>query len=357
MKVSKIVLGFMISVFLLGISLQAKADSLGFSVSPIFPKNQIAGDSNYYNLKMNAGESQIIKINLTNTSDSEVKLKALVSPVTTNANGIVEYVPNNIKADPSLKYNMHNLVEIPADISLPAKTSKIIDVKVNMPGEGFEGIIAGGIVFKNENQEKAAKNDKGVSLKNEYQYAVGLLIRQSETKIAPNVLFHDIKVEQNDTSQKNTVAVNIQNDKATYVNQMVVKAKIVKTNDPNIKMEYQSNGMQMAPNSNFSPSINLDKLKNNQGIVKGGEYKVDMDVYSEEDANGIYKNGSKSYKYHWNTAKTFQIEQANIEPVAVETKVAVPADKNNTWLVGLFAGILAILLAGGGYFGYKKWRS
>mgnify|MGYP002233236536 FL=1 len=47
-----------------------------------------------------------------------------IASATTNINGVVEYSPNKIKADSTLKYNLVDYASIPKEVSLQPNSSQ-----------------------------------------------------------------------------------------------------------------------------------------------------------------------------------------------------------------------------------------
>ena len=149
MKIYQKVLLFIATIFTLGtVSKEVHANEFNFSVNPVLPENQI-GESGYFNLQMSPGQSQTLTISLKNTTDKTVVVEEEIASATTNINGVVEYSPNKIKADSTLKYNLVDYASIPKEVSLPPNSSQQVKVSVTMPKENFNGVIAGGITFKN----------------------------------------------------------------------------------------------------------------------------------------------------------------------------------------------------------------
>ena len=148
MKIYQKVLLFIATIFTLGtVSKEVHANEFNFSVNPVLPENQI-GESGYFNLQMSPGQSQTLTITLKNTTDKTVVVEEEIASATTNINGVVEYSPNKIKADSTLKYNLVDYASIPKEVSLQPNSSQQVKVSVTMPKENFNGVIAGGITFK-----------------------------------------------------------------------------------------------------------------------------------------------------------------------------------------------------------------
>ena len=335
-------LGFLIC-FALCLAKPAFANQFNFSVKPNLPENQI-GQTGYYNLLMKSGQKQIVTVDLSNATDKMVTVEAAVASATTNSNGVVEYSPNAIKSDESLKYNLVDFVKLPKEISLAPKSTKNVEIQVEMPSNATSGTIAGGLTFKQKSSEIADKKDdkkQGLSIQNNYAYVVGFLMSQSETKIAPELNLTTVKAGQ--INYRNMILANLQNPKMAYLNQMQVEANVTGLTDASLSYTQNREMLQMAPNTNFDyglPTGDGQKLQ-------AGKYRLTMTVYGQKDPNGQYKAKDSSGKennflYRWQFTRDFEIsgEQAK----ALNAK-DVTIKKDNSWIWWLIlAAILLILL-------------
>ena len=118
----------MVTVMMMGgLGQVVRANEFNFSVTPILPENQI-GKSGYFNLKMAPGQSQELTLTLTNSTERTVVVEETIASATTNINGVIEYSPNDIKHDKTLKYNITDYAKIPAEITLAPNSSQQVKV-------------------------------------------------------------------------------------------------------------------------------------------------------------------------------------------------------------------------------------
>ena len=154
MKIYQKVLLFIATIFTLGtVSKEVHANEFNFSVNPVLPENQI-GESGYFNLQMSPGQSQTLTITLKNTTDKTVVVEEEIASATTNINGVVEYSPNKIKTDSTLKYNLVDYASIPKEVSLKPNSSQQVKVSVTMPKENFNGVLLVELLLKRRTQRK-----------------------------------------------------------------------------------------------------------------------------------------------------------------------------------------------------------
>ncbi|HEY0222770.1 MAG TPA: DUF3324 domain-containing protein [Lactovum miscens] len=318
MKKNKFFLFFVFLICIIGGGSRVTADSLGFTVAPIFPSNQRATSLGYYDLILSHGETENLQVRLSNATNKSIVVDDYVSSATTAINGAITYSPTGKTADSSLIYNMKDYVSLPEKTRIPSNSSVTVNISIRMPSSLFSGVMAGGLTFK---QESAATKDSksGVSLTNEYQYVIALLMRQNEITVDPDLHFN--KVEPGQVNARNVINVNFQNTAMAFLNNMNVHATVVKKDNPNIKYSYDNANMAMAPNSNFDLPIPVSIV----GIVsqnqyskplQPGTYKISMTVNGQKNNSGPYSaivdGKSQTYQYQWTYDGSFIItaEQA-----------------------------------------------
>lgn len=324
------------------------ANQLTFSVTPVLPDNQIDKTDGFFNLKLDQGASEDLVLHYANNTKQPIEVSANVASATTNQNGVVEYGPNTIKPDVSLKYNMKDLVNVPDEVALNPGETKGVSVHVTMPNEQVPGIIAGGLTFSDKAADKAneATKSKGTSIKNIYSFQLGLLMRESTdaSYSDPVILKDGLKlhaVKPTQVNYRNVIAANLQNPDSIYLNNFAVDAKVMKANKSKVLYESKNNNMQMAPNTNFDYSVPLGDGTR----MKPGKYKLDLTAYADKDNAGTFKTamfGEKTdYRYSWHFTKTFIIAGATAKRL---NKQDVTIKPFNWLLAAVIAAVIALLL-------------
>lgn len=329
-------------LFLLNVlPINATASEFKFAVVPKIPENQIDKTKTYFDLKIIPGAEQALEVELRNDTDKEVTVEMGISSATTNLNGVVEYTPNEKKIDSSLKYDMKDFVEAPSETKLSAKGKATVKIHIKMPKEKFDGVLAGGITFseKQEGQkEKTGTSGSGMAIDNNYSYVVALLVRQNENEVTPELLLKDVFAAQ--VNARNVINANLQNPKATYINQLKLTAEITKKGESDVLYSTKGEGMQMAPNSNFNYPVPL------QGEpLKAGEYHMKIVAYGVKNEDGTYKvknaEGKEiAFRYQWILEKDFSISGAEAKKYNDQD---VSIKKDNSWLY-VIIGLLLLLL-------------
>lgn len=325
------------------------ASEFNFAVTPITPKNQIDQDNTYFDLLLSPNQTSEANVNLRNDTDKEVKVGISLNTATTNSNVVVEYGHNDLPRDKSLEYDLKDYVQYPESITLKPKSEQTVPFKIKMPDKAFNGVIAGGITFKEEGRNETKSSDKqGLSIENEYSYVVALLMRQNEKEVQPNLLLHDVKPGQ--INARNTILASLQNDQKTYINQVAVNAQITKKGSDKVLYKEEKDDLQIAPNSSFSFPISLKEQ-----ALEPGDYQLAMTVSGNENPKGAFtqKNGDKTnhFEHQWTFKKAFRIDGKTAKEL---NEKDVTLKQDNTWLY-ILIGILILLVVNGLIIGLI-WR-
>lgn len=320
------------------------ANEFSFGVTPLIPENQIDKDKTYFDLRFDPGQKETVYVQLQNDLDREVKVDVSLSPAFTNSNVIVEYSKANAARDQSLKYDLSKLVEAPPQVALAPHSAVKVPFAIQMPDTGFKGVIAGGITFKEEQDENKPTKDssqgKGLAIENEYSYVVALLMRQNTEEVAPNLQLHEVKPSQ--LNARNVIMANIQNDRMTYINQVTVDAEITEKGASQVLYQDHKDTLQIAPNTNFDFPVPLKGE-----ALQPGDYHIKLIVNGNKNPAGTYTRGKDAegkdihFLNQWVMEKDFTItgdvaDELNAKDVTIKP--------DNTWLF-LLIGLILLLMA------------
>ncbi|MEG2503711.1 MAG: DUF916 domain-containing protein, partial [Carnobacterium sp.] len=199
------------------------------SVSTNIPDNQIDKNQTYFDLLMEPGKEQELEVVLRNNTDKEVTMLADVNTAITNDNGVVDYSWNvasgleqakinnkdeantkidlkSIGYDSTLKQPLSEMASIDKEIKIPAKSQVIAKVKVKMPDEQIDGVIAGGIYLtQKEDTSSDEGKSQGVQIKNKFVYVVGIQIRQNAdiSSLVPDMKLDPKKIVPTQINHRN----------------------------------------------------------------------------------------------------------------------------------------------------------
>ncbi|MDR4139246.1 WxL protein peptidoglycan domain-containing protein, partial [Bacillus cereus] len=118
-------------------------------------------------------------------------------------NGITDYSVVNPEFDTTLKTPFSKIAKVQKETKIPAKSTVVVNVNIEMPTESYDGVILGGLYFKEKEDEEDKKKSEGVQIKNKYAYAIGVVLRA-----------------------RNVVTANLQNIKPAMLKNLSVDAKV-----------------------------------------------------------------------------------------------------------------------------------
>ncbi|EDO1145911.1 DUF3324 domain-containing protein [Listeria innocua] len=298
------------------------AEGNSFSVKAILPANQ-ASSVTYFDLQMEPKQKQKLDVEITNQSKEQMTINCVANTAITNEMGYVDYSIPKTKPDETLKYPFVDITEVSdSEITLEPNETKIWSVNIQMPEESYDGIILGGLHFKEktkEKTEKETKQEKEVQIKNEYAYVIGVKLTEKTTIVKPELALNQIKAGSR--NYRNVVEINLQNTKATLVGGLAVDAKIYKQGSEKVLHEAKRTDLSMAPNSNFNYSVNWENQE-----LKPGKYKLHLVAKNKDD------------KWEWTKDFTISSDEAK-----KANDKALGLEKDYTWLY-ITGGILLLLI-------------
>ncbi|CAD5896366.1 C-terminal membrane anchored cell surface protein [Carnobacterium maltaromaticum] len=303
----------------------SQASQLNFSVTPILPENQKDKDKSYFDLQVEKAKEQELTVKLKNGTDKNVTVDTSINRATTNLNGVVEYGKTKDKKDASLVYNIEDFIEITEpEIDIPAHEEKQLILKVKGIPEVFDGILVGGLTFKEKQEEEDTKEDtsQGLAIANEYAYVVGIVLHGENEDIPSDIKLTNAEAAQ--VNARNVINASLQNPKPKYLSNLSIDAVVTKKGSKDVLYSSKKKDMQMAPNSNFSYPIPLEGE-----ALKSGEYNVSMNIKSVND--------------QWELSKDFTIDKETADSL---NEKDVTIKKNDTWIyVVIGFSLLMIALA------------
>ncbi|HHQ0975828.1 TPA: DUF916 and DUF3324 domain-containing protein [Listeria innocua] len=298
------------------------AEDNSFSVKAILPANQ-ASSVTYFDLQMEPKQKQKLDVEITNQSKEQMTINCVANTAITNEMGYVDYSIPKTKPDETLKYPFADITEVSdSEITLEPNETKIWSVNIQMPEESYDGIILGGLHFKEktkEKTEKETKQEKEVQIKNEYAYVIGVKLTEKTTIVKPELALNQIKAGSR--NYRNVVEINLQNTKATLVGGLAVDAKIYKQGSEKVLHESKRTDLSMAPNSNFNYSVDWENQE-----LKPGKYKLHLVAKNKDD------------KWEWTKDFTISSDEAK-----KANDKALGLEKDYTWLY-ITGGILLLLI-------------
>jgi len=305
----------------------AQTPTVNYSVSPEMADNQIDKTVGYYDLKVTPGQKEAIKFKINNLDTQSHTYTISVNRANTNSNGVVDYGNHGTPMESNLKYDIEKMATYPKTATVPAKSSKEITINLNLPAGKFSGELLGGILV-DENDQVSNKKTKGVTLKNKYQFVLGIQLQQNTDLIRPNLKL--LKAYESSNNGQIFVNAKIDNDAPTLNKNVSIDAKISPENSSKVVLETNKQNMSIAPNTYFNYPVNVNSLTgtNQNRRLKPGTYTMYLDIKANNGRN------------LWNLQRNFTISRAQNKKV----NKAVPS-RSHTKLY-LIAAIVVLLIIG-----------
>ncbi|WP_125607488.1 DUF916 and DUF3324 domain-containing protein [Lapidilactobacillus bayanensis] len=258
--------GLFLIVTLLMTGLLLKTDQVAakasLTISTVTSAHQIDSKKSYFYLAVKPNTEEQLTVNLTNQSAKDITVTPSLVSATTSENGTINYQTTQAKADSTLKYQLPDLATLPDKIVIPANSLKKVTIKLALPQQSFTGILAGALRFT----EVADQPVQQKGIHNTVAYTIAVILREDNKVVVPELNL--LKISAKNSRGKQIMTEVIQNPVANYLFNLSLKTQIYSKKTKQKVFENQQNGLQMAPNSHFTNSINL------QNKLAAGEYRV-----------------------------------------------------------------------------------
>ena len=257
----------------------------GFTYEIVYPENQKNKSLSYFDLTVSPEQEQVVSLMLYNSQDEELNIEVNLNTAKTSGIGKVEYGPNELKRDPSLKNDFINIVKGPKQVVIPSKGSKQVDLTISVPKDTPNGLIAGGIQLRPVDQNIKNDQKEKNTVINKFAFLVGVLLRVGDTSdIKPKLELNKIYIAFKE--YKSYLFLNMSNINPVYLEGMSVNIQVRKENKKKILLEEQKKGLRMAPNSMIDLPIDLA----DKGITEG-KYIAQIKVTSKDGGKWSWTEG------------------------------------------------------------------
>lgn len=243
-------------------------------VEAIIPDNQIDKTKTYFDLLLKPGEEENIRIKLSNITDREITVDVQNNDAVTNDNGLVDYSQKSKERDSTLTYPFSEISKAPEQVTIPKKSSVIIDVQIKMPPKEYKGIIAGGIYIFEKDTPK--EQYTAATIGNKFVYSLGVQVRNEEDlkQVTPTLSLNEDKIISSRIEWINGLEINIQNTSAVFIRNLEIEAKVLDNSGHYLSHVSKKTELKMAPNSNFY--FPLTWTEDEGPELDDGQYEVEV---------------------------------------------------------------------------------
>lgn len=300
----------------------------GFTVQAVLPENQVNERISFYHLLVQPEGSQTIEVKVFNNSEEKQTYQVEVIRAATNRNGLITYDERDKPADKSMHFPITDIAKPKnEEISIEAFSEGKAEIVIKVPSEPFSGIILGGIRISLK-PEKEENSDQGVSVKNTYGYAIGMILTEDEeTQIYGETGLELDSVKPEVDYGSKVLEAMIRNPNPEAMQKLEAKGSITRKNSTKVIAKHEIKDIKIAPNSVFPFQINWGMLE-----VAAGEYTF----------TGKIKSETKS----WDFKENFTITREMAKKLNKQTafRLYIPDWWMSTFYVVIFISVTLVLL-------------
>lgn len=297
----------------------------------ISPEEEVDPSSSFYDLAVKPGDKREIEARIINTSTEPITVTSALFAAYTNDNGEISYTSQAEEYDRSLAYKFNEIADIQSsDIKaeIPANSEKIVKAMIQVPETAEDGVILGSWYFEKEGQEKEQEEGSGIQINNKYSYALAVKLTVNQEIAAPNLNLTGIT--KGLSNYKKAYFAQLQNDQAAIMSELTFEAQVFKKGSYDVLYENTSEGLIMAPNSQFAFPVFLG-----QEVMEAGDYTMKLKATTDD---------SKWDTQTWEWTEDFTV---TVDEARTHNKEAIndpEPEADNFWLLVLGVVVLFILL-------------
>lgn len=242
----------------------------GYTIEGVPNKNQLDPDVGYFYLHEEVGAEDSVKVKLSNSSAEDKTLNIKVTNGNTNVNGLIDYT-GRLEDHSSLKTPLTSIATpTENEVVVPKQSSVETEITIKMPKEQFPGVVLGGIVVSEKQEDNESK--KQLALKNTYSYTLGLVVtNENKVELRKNVSVELESVGATLFDGKKVVQANILNPNPYIFSKATVKGEIFKKGSDQALKKAEKESVNIAPYSVYPFQFDWEKedLKPGKYIFRG----------------------------------------------------------------------------------------
>lgn len=322
------IIGFLLILLFHLPNAYAEEQGIGFQVKPVFNSNQVEDNLGYYYISANPDETVELELLVTSTSDKDIKVTAAIENATTTNHGNLDYTSDLKQLDKSLKDPLSKIVAVePAELTVKAKETEKIKMKLKTPSTKFEGIKMGRVVVK----EKKDKKDNSGPITNEYQYGVGIMLTEEVKAFNDGKTLTLNKAEPKITNGSRVVAAEISAPTPKTIEKLKVRSYVTKRGDSKKIKERNVDDFTFAPNSKV-------------------DFEIPWGTSNFKPGSYTFHFQAKNSQEKFSMKKDFEISTNRSNQLNDESAFSVITSSKDKALIIAINSLLVILMA------YILWR-
>jgi hypothetical protein len=329
-KIKPIVYIFSILALTIALTISVRAIG-GFTVIPVYPDNQNSETPSFFNLRVTAGQRQEFSVRVNNSGDTDMSVEVSLVTAKTNEHGAVDYSSTTLKTDVSMQNPLAEIGTVNGDaIHIPAGGSVEVPIFIDIPQEGFDGIILGSVyVLRGITDEE--RENAGMLL-NQFAHVIPIRLQERDTAISTEFFLGDVYATV--INRMAAISIEIRNPQPRLTMGATVEAFVYPAGSNTPIFGVSNMSVDFAPNSVFPLW-----LRDREGFgLMAGDYFVTVKL----EHDGIVWEFEHPFTIEAEEAEAVNAQALNIQQAPVQ-----PGTSDN-----LFAGSsgMLILIIGGTVF-------
>jgi len=283
--------------------------AVGVTVSPILSENQVPETKSFFDIWATPGQQEIA-ILVSNNRNEPITMEIDIFSPATSANGSIDYTSSG-RHDASMILSFEDIAWLPTgrEITVPANDSKIVPITIDIPTEGFDGVIMGSVhALLGITPEEEAEAGMIV---NRFAFALPVRLRGNNyAEIEPNFSIGDVDIQS--VNYRAAIVADIHNTQPQLLSGAVVNAQIYPEGSNTAIFEINDFSVDFAPNTIF-PLTMQDRAGTG---VSGGDYTINVQIMH----NGVSQNFQEVFHIEpVNAARVNAIAVNQVQPLPEQT--------------------------------------
>lgn len=302
-----------------------------YGVKVLYPENHLkeTGDSGYFDLIVEPGETYDLEVEIQNFSKNKITVIGEVSRAGTTSTGLLNYhvnqeesekIAERTKLDKNLDF--YNMIETKKEkLQIEPESTKKFKIQLKIPEISFDGEILGGLYFRQE-KEELKKEEKEQMIINAFSYSIPVILQMKQNRVENELSLGEVGPELRDSHP--FISAEILNSRPSIIRNLKVDGKINDKTSGTTVYVRKEDRYQMAPHSILNYGFDLQDTP-----IKPGSYETILKI----EADG------KNYELK----KDFVIEKKESEEFN-ESSVFLMEEENNTYLYIIVAIVTIVVL-------------
>ena len=298
-KITAVIL-FVLLVIAAAVPVAAQTN-IPYTVSVIFPENQIDLAKEYFDLMMQPGQAQEITLILKNNTSAGINLEVAPQNGATSNTGNIDYTGAGTLLEETIPYRFTDICTTAQQIALGANETKMVSFVLTMPNEAFEGVVLGAFQIYEVAEEttvdtagpKNARNGGSIEIQNRFAYIVGVVLRENNAVLIPSFNLGEVTTDL--WNSRFALSAQVQMPVSTIVRNYELSGEVISRKTGNVVHSFRREQFSMAPNSVFYLYENL-----NHNNLPAGDYTIKLTIAGEDKEWIVESNFAISaiQKYH-----------------------------------------------------------